>query len=119
MSGEQGSSDRGIPGVTLSRQACKLSSVDGKVSVPVGFRVRRAGVEGWGNMICGYGDRGGGDDAGDLVRDVGKLYAKGEETCDEGDAALGLSAGVDAGLLSVSNETTSRRLCRNMRSVSV
>ena len=67
----------------------------------------------------GYGDSAVGKDAGDLAREVGKLYAKTEETCEKGDTTLGLSAGVDAGLLSVSTEAISSRLSRNMRSVSV
>jgi hypothetical protein len=44
-SGDRGSSDRGRPGVTPTRHACKLSNVDGKVSVPVGFSTKRDGEE--------------------------------------------------------------------------
>lgn len=62
-------------------------------------------------MVGGYGDSPGDSDAGDLAREDGRLYAKTEEICEEGDAALGLSAGVDAGLLSVSPKVISRRLC--------
>lgn len=92
--------------------------VDGKVSVPVGLKVKRAGEEDTWDIVCDGGS-GGGNDAGDLARELGKLYAKLEDTCEEGETTLGLSAGVDAGLVSETTEVISRRLCRNMRSVSV
>jgi hypothetical protein len=52
-------------------------------------------------MVRGYDDSAAGKDDGGLTGEVGELYAKTEETCEEGDTTLGLSAGVDAGLLSV------------------
>lgn len=66
----------------------------------------------------GHGDGAGDADVGGPARGDGKLHAK-EETCEEGDTALRLSTGVDAGLLSVSTQVISRRLRRNKRSVSV
>lgn len=64
------------------------------------------------------GDGAGGSDTGDLAKEVGKVCANMEETCEEGESALRLNAGVDAGLLSAS-AIVIPKLFRNMRSVSV